>query len=146
MSSSPSSVWEPVDPPAPPARAADAPAPRAAHAAPPPAPAVPPLACEPALIAILDAPVAPGETATDGFRRKEHEVGAVFAAMSIIDSWHLHRRLLRNAPGDALAASFQRLTGERRDRLLRFLGDARRREALGNGRGCVAIRVTPKAA
>jgi len=82
------------------------------------------------LIAILDAPFAAGETAHTGFQRKEHELGAAFAALSVSDSRNLHVRLASPKPGDTIAHKFARMTLERRTRLLNFLADARRREAL----------------
>lgn len=86
------------------------------------------------LIAILDAPLAPGELASAGFTRKEHELGAMFAAMSVLECRAIHGRLTAMRPGDELAHKFARLTIERRGRLLTFLADARRREALAMGR------------
>lgn len=83
------------------------------------------------LIAILDAPLAPGETSAAGFARKEHELGAVFATLSALDARTLHARLASPRPGDELANKFLRITAERRARLLTFLADARRREAVG---------------
>ncbi len=82
------------------------------------------------LITILDAPLRPGETAVLGFARKERELGAAFAEMSILAARALHKRLANPTPGDALAEKFSRLTVERRYRLLNFLADARRRAAL----------------
>lgn len=86
------------------------------------------------LIAILDAPLAPGETAMTGFQRKEAELGAVFATLSVLESRALHARLVAPKPGDELAHKFARLTVERRARLMAFLADCRRREALAMGR------------
>jgi len=63
------------------------------------------------------------------FREKELQLGAIFAALSIADAHALHRRLTIPATNDPVASAFGRLTKERRDRLLRFLGDARRRAA-----------------
>jgi hypothetical protein len=82
------------------------------------------------LIAILDAPLVAGESAHVGFQRKEHELGAAFAALSVLDARNLHVRLASCKPGDTLAHKFARMTLERRGRLLNFLADARRREAL----------------
>ena len=86
------------------------------------------------LIAILDAPLAVGETAHTGFQRKEHELGAAFAALSVLDARNLHARLASPKAGDALAHKFARMTLERRIRLLNFLADARRRAALAASR------------
>lgn len=87
-------------------------------------------ASDAALLAILDAPLAPGETALAGFRRKEHALGNAFAALSIIEARALHLRLANPRAADALATRFARLTIERKNRLLTFLADARRRAAL----------------
>lgn len=86
------------------------------------------------LIAILDAPLALGETAAAGFARKEHELGAAFAALSVLESRAMHARLASPQPKDELANKFARLTIERRGRLLAFIADARRREAITAGR------------
>jgi hypothetical protein len=98
-------------------------------ALPPPVPAL-----DAQLAAILDAPLALGETAAVGFARKERELGTVFAELSPLAARALHLRLEHPTPGDALAAKFARLTIERRHRLLVFLADARRREALRGAR------------
>ncbi|MBA3457763.1 MAG: hypothetical protein H0T42_32070 [Deltaproteobacteria bacterium] len=84
------------------------------------------------LIAILDAPLAPSETALTGFARKEHELGALVATLSVFECRALHKRLSNPQHGDELAHKLARLTLERRCRLLSFLADARRREALAS--------------
>ena len=86
------------------------------------------------LISILDAPLAPGETVMAGFARKEHELGAMFARLGVLESRAMHARLANPKPGDELASRFARLTIERRSRLLSFLADARRRAAIAGGR------------
>ncbi|MBL9015528.1 MAG: hypothetical protein JNL83_15190 [Myxococcales bacterium] len=86
------------------------------------------------LIAILDAPLAPGETVMAGFARKEHELGAMFARLNVLESRAMHARLANPKAGDELASRFARLTIERRSRLLSFLADARRRAAITGGR------------
>lgn len=86
------------------------------------------------LIAILDAPLGIGETAAGGFARKEHELGAIFASLSVLEARAIQARLANVKPGDELANKFARLTCERRGRLINFLADARRREALAVGR------------
>jgi len=87
-----------------------------------------------ALLAILDAPLASGETAFAGFHRKEVELRAAFAALPVMEARALHGRLSNPRAGDVLAARFARLTIERRTRLLTFLAAARRREALAQAR------------
>ena len=79
---------------------------------------------------ILEAPLLPGETAYVGFARKENELRAALATLSVLESRALHARLSNPRSGDALATAFSRLTADRRARLVHFLADARRREAL----------------
>ncbi|HTR49726.1 MAG TPA: hypothetical protein VMJ10_03400 [Kofleriaceae bacterium] len=82
------------------------------------------------LLAILTAPLRLGEPAQVGFLRKETELRAAFAALSAADSRALHARLANPRPDDALAAKFAGLVVDRKQRLLGFLADARRREAI----------------
>ena len=86
------------------------------------------------LIAVLDAPLAPGETVQAGYARKENELGTLFARLTILESRALHARLANPRPGDELATKFARLVVERRARLLAFLSDARRRAAIAGAR------------
>ena len=86
------------------------------------------------LLAILDAPLAPGETAKTGFARKESELLAVLATLPVLDARTLQARLSRPTTTDVLASTFARLTIERRTRLLSFLADVRRREAIAIAR------------
>ena len=85
-------------------------------------------------IAIIEAPLEPGETAMVGFARKEAELRNSFAALSVMESRSLHARLANPRSGDTLVAAFMRMTADRRARLINFLSDARRREALNAGR------------
>lgn len=82
------------------------------------------------MLEILRSPAAPTETVEIAFRRKEAEMLALCAQLSPIESMQLAKRLERGKPGDELAAAFGRLIVDRRQRVLRFLGDARRRAAL----------------
>jgi hypothetical protein len=82
------------------------------------------------LIAILESPLRPGETAVAGYARKERDLAAVFATLSITAAYALRKRLAAPVSDDTLAAKFARLTIERRTRLIQFLADARRRAAL----------------
>jgi hypothetical protein len=61
--------------------------------------------------------------------------------LTIADARELHRRFSNAATDDALATSFKRLIGERRARLLAFLADARRRNAIQAARSLGARRV-----
>ena len=87
-----------------------------------------------ALLGILQAPLALGATARDGFLRKEAELRAAFAALPVATQRAVHARLSNPRAGDELAAKFHQLTAERTTRLLNFLADARRREALAAAR------------
>lgn len=86
--------------------------------------------CDVALLAILEAPLRASETAAAGFARKELELRRVLGTLSVIESRSLQSRLSYPKSVDAVAQAFQRLTGERRARLLAFIADARRRQAL----------------
>lgn len=93
-----------------------------------------PIAHEAAIIAILVRPTPNGELPSHAFHRKEQELRAQFAQLSIVDSLELDRRLSVNAPTDLIARSFSRLVPDRRARLVAFVRDARRREALARSR------------
>jgi hypothetical protein len=82
------------------------------------------------ILAVLDAPPGCGESADALYRRKERELGALFATLPAPDAIALAKRLSAAAPGDILSARFSRLVAERRQRLIDFLGDAKRREAV----------------
>ena len=86
------------------------------------------------LVAILDTPLAPGETVMAAFARKERELGTVFAHLSVLESRAMRARLAHPKSGDVLASKFSRLTSERRTRLLAFLADVRRRNAIAGRR------------
>ena len=88
---------------------------------------------EPQLIEILRRPVESG-TAHEAHRMKEHEVGELFARLSVAEAWTLHKRLSNPSSTDGLASAFGRLILERRARLLAFLGDARRRAAISQAK------------
>ena len=86
------------------------------------------------IAAAIDAPLLPGEQLAAAFRRKELTLGDLFARLTVVEARELHRRFTRTAADDALAVRFNRLVSERRARLLAFLADARRREALQQAR------------
>jgi hypothetical protein len=83
---------------------------------------------------ILAAPPA-GVPAAHAHAHKEQQLRSVFAGLEVIDAWHLHRRLSNPAASDPLVAAFMRFVPDRRARLLAFLGDARRRQALARAAG-----------
>lgn len=88
------------------------------------------------MLAILDAPLEPRETSHLGFQRKERELGAIFTKLRVFEARALQTRLANPKQGDELASKFARLTSERRQRLISFLADARRREAIAQGARC----------
>jgi hypothetical protein len=85
--------------------------------------------CEPELVTILQEERRSGERISDFFRRKEHALGALFARLPVVEARELYRRFANLAESDPLARLWTRMISERRDRLLAFLADARRREA-----------------
>lgn len=92
------------------------------------------VAIEHQIIEVLDARPEPGERIEFAFRRKEHELMSLFAQLSVIDALELHRRLRLSLSDDPLASRFGRLVVDRRARLMSYLADARRREALKRAR------------
>ena len=71
-----------------------------------------------------------GEAAAVAYARKEAELREVFAAMSIAESRALYERLRLPREEDELVRLMGRMTADRRARLVAFLADARRREAV----------------
>jgi hypothetical protein len=86
-----------------------------------------------ALLAILESPLRNDETAAIGFARKEAELRDVIAKLTVPEARVLQSRLSNPQASDQVATAFQRMTGERRARVINFLADARRREALKGG-------------
>jgi hypothetical protein len=86
------------------------------------------------ILAILDRSPEPGERLEFAFRRKEAELLAAFDKLTVLDARELRRRLALALPGDPIAVRFARLIPQRRARLIAFLDDARRREALRSAR------------
>ena len=82
------------------------------------------------IIAILEEPAAPGELASDVFQRKEDALWNLFTTVPAVAAFSLHRRLTIAHPDDDLSNRFQRMVVDRRNRLLDYLGDPRRRAAL----------------
>ena len=81
-------------------------------------------------MAVLSSRVSPGETHRDFNDRKERQFAALLDRLTVIDALALHKRLASPRPDDALARAFSGLVVERRNRLLAFIGDTRRRIAL----------------
>lgn len=82
------------------------------------------------VLGLLEAPLRPGEPASQGFARKEHELRELFKAMPAIECSVLQKRLRVADQRDRLVIAFGLLVGDRRNRLVAVLADARRREAL----------------
>ncbi len=89
---------------------------------------------ETAIVTVLRSPAPAGVSAHTAFHDKEHALGTIFASLPVCDAMALHRRLTIPAADDPVVKDFARLTRDRRDRLVRFLGDARRRAALAEHR------------
>jgi hypothetical protein len=94
---------------------------------PPPAPTWARVACESDLLRILDSTV-PGEAIAVLYDRREHELVELFSCLTATECLELHRRLLSSCSDDPVAMRFQRMIPQRRNRLLAFLADVRRRE------------------
>jgi len=90
-----------------------------------------PVALELEILGVMERRPEVGERLEFAFRRKELELMSVFQQLSVADSRELHRRLSLMLADDPIAQRFMRLVPERRQRLLVFLLDARRRAALG---------------
>ena len=82
------------------------------------------------ILSVLEESRLPGEQFIVAFRRKEHQIGELFALLNASDSLELQRRLRLRLPTDLLAARFAQLTVERQARLITFLMSTRRRFAL----------------
>ncbi|MEO8702532.1 MAG: hypothetical protein ABI867_20980 [Kofleriaceae bacterium] len=80
------------------------------------------------LLAILAA-THPGETIAMAYQRKEHALASTIAALPVTEALALHRKLTQPSETSELVIQFNRLTIDRRGRLLAFIADARRREA-----------------
>jgi hypothetical protein len=86
-----------------------------------------PISLETEILAALDAPKHDNETFDAAFRRREQEIGAVLSRLTPADSLALERRLTLSLPGDPIAARFSRLVAARRNRLVSFVSEMRRR-------------------
>ena len=86
------------------------------------------LSLEDELVAVLAAPIEGSVAAA--YQRKEVALRAVLARLPAAECRVLAARLRCVCPGDPLASLFGRMTAERRGRLLAYLDDARRREAV----------------
>lgn len=92
-----------------------------------------PIAREADIEQVLRAPAVSSSAAT--YAKKESALRAEFDQLSAVESRVLAQRLRRARPNDTLASQFNRMTAERRGRLLAYLDGARRREAVRQARG-----------
>jgi hypothetical protein len=83
------------------------------------------------IVAVLRRPRNVNESHAEYGTNREAELCVLFAELDVTRAFHLRRRLETARADDLLSSSFQRLVVDRRQRLLRFLGDARRRSMLG---------------
>jgi hypothetical protein len=88
------------------------------------------VAREAEILATLHAAALPHERPSEAFARKERELAMLFAQLSVTDARSLHRRLTITAASDPIARKFGQMVIDRQQRLITFLADARRREAL----------------
>ena len=88
------------------------------------------VSCDVELLAILESPIRADESAAVGFARKEAELRQILGRLGVLESRALQSRLSTPRSGDRLPDAFMRLTADRRARLINFLADVRRREAL----------------
>lgn len=79
------------------------------------------------LTAILVSPRREAESYVDTFRRKERELLHALGGRTAVESLALQRRLTTPRSGDVLAAEFSKLVVERRNRILLYLAECRRR-------------------
>jgi hypothetical protein len=94
------------------------------------------------ILAVLDAPPQAHVQIAFAFQCKECELRVLFDRLTLNDSRELFRRLTLRSPGHRIAERMQRLKADRRARLLAFLGDARRREAIRGARSGVPTTLT----
>jgi hypothetical protein len=87
-----------------------------------PVPHRPPANVDASIIGIIDAPLAPSESALFGVTRKEAELLALFASLTVAQSRALHARLRSPNSTDLLAAKLAKLGIDRKQRLIWFLG------------------------
>ena len=73
------------------------------------------------LLAILEAPLRATESPTQGFDRKERDLGNAFFQLTADEAEALRRRLIVNFACDLVARRFAGLAHDRKARLLTFL-------------------------
>jgi hypothetical protein len=82
----------------------------------------PPACVDARITSIIEAPLAHGESLTFGAIRKEAELLALFATLTVAQSRAYHARLWSPNSADPLAAKLAQLGSDRKQRLILFLG------------------------
>lgn len=82
----------------------------------------PPESVDARIIGIIDAPLAVGEDAAFGALRKEAELLALFASLTVAQTRALHVRVWNPLSPDPIAIKLLRLGNDRKARLVVFLG------------------------
>jgi hypothetical protein len=93
-------------------------------------PQMPPSDLEAQLVTILQAPADPALLASQDFARREVALYDVIETAPLIEVWQLHKRVSKALPDDCLASALARFAPDRRARVIAFMADARRRQAL----------------
>ena len=78
------------------------------------------------ILDLIAAPLRRDENFRSGHDRKEHEIAALLAQLTPVQSHALSKRLAINAASDPLVVAFGRLLVERRNRLVAYLERLRR--------------------
>jgi hypothetical protein len=81
---------------------------------------------------ILDEAPTPGESVQHAFDRKERDLRALFSSLTRAESETLYSTLVAEIELGTPRARLARLTPERRNRILSFLGDSGRRRMVGS--------------
>ncbi|MDX2093972.1 MAG: hypothetical protein SFX73_39425 [Kofleriaceae bacterium] len=85
------------------------------------------------LVATIIRPIDPRDGHRVGNDKREQDLMALFEALPVLEAMELQRRLRIGRADDVVAVAFGRLVVERRQRLMMFLGNARRRAAVARG-------------
>lgn len=93
-----------------------------------------PAESEAAIVATLTRPLAPDETYSSSGENRERALREIFDRLSAAQALTLSRRLVLDRDTDGVSLALRRLTVARRQRLLAYLADTRRRLALSRSR------------
>lgn len=88
------------------------------------------IAIEAELVALIERPINSAETHRAGNDRKERELCALLDRLSDLEAHTLRQRLSAARGSDPLVASSRRISADRRARIVAFIEDTRRRNAL----------------